>query len=395
MGERAAEAEEDGHKRASGYETLIVMIRSVVAPPLIVELISRVQASLVSSGVVALSGFLTLSCGRGSDSTPPKQNASPTAFTFKNCSGQPQTSVFASSLPDEPQTPWRELVDAELAGLSDGSCARTVRVASIAWGDPIVADRLAERDVLETLTAALDIKPNDECYARAHLVASRVGALSVPHAKIFVVGDVFNPNNDKPWNYHVAVLIPVDEAGGKRTLRVIDPALAGGPLFTLAAWLDGVKPKRGQIGSDAAKLAVEIADRGQLYPSITQAGASLPPLTDFKASCVEARKAKEFSMFGSGHTTWRFRSFTLDCGGAENGFCIIQPPEPRAGQYERFGVSTHLWPKAQLERWRDEKTEVRVSVTRKAELSSAAGKNLDGMVTSLMSSNTVAACQDF
>jgi len=319
-------------------------------------------------------------------------------LAFAQCTGAPETPAYVSPLADaSADSKWRRAVDAEVSRSTGGVCAKVARVApddKVQAAIPI--GRLTAPDVLQTLMAALHIDPDEECYARAHLVASRLGSLPVSHAKIFAVGDVYNPRTKEPWTYHVAVVVPAIDDGGTENLRVLDPALKGGPVFTLGDWLAAVTASR--PAKEAAPIvAIEIADRGQLYPSITARGSNPqnPPSTDFRDNCEIAKKAQKFSLFGAGQTTWKFNSFGLDCAAAASGYCIILPPEKRAGRQEEFAVSTNMWPREMLEGWASREIRVRVSVTRKEQLAAAESAGLSGMVTAIMPHGTEAACTDY
>ena len=95
--------------------------------------------------------------------------------------------------------------------------------------------------------------PDDGCYARAQLMASRMQSLGVTPGKIwaFAQGDQFktrpdlptalvartpnHPNGSVSWKYHVAPLVAVRGDDGKTYGFIIDPALFKNPV-SLKDW---------------------------------------------------------------------------------------------------------------------------------------------------------------
>jgi hypothetical protein len=328
----------------------------------------------------------------------------PAQIQFDGCTGVAATPAYPSSLSsDAPTSAWSAIVHREVDALGSAMCVRVLRIASLELTGVLSEDSLSQPDVQLVLTAALHVNPDDECYARAHLVASRLGALAVPHAKLFVVGDVYNPHTKKTWAYHVAVLVPVKDPGDKVVLRIVDPALSAGVPLSLGDWLKAVSASRpvGASGARPPLMAIEVANRGQLYPSISRAGSQTasPPIVSFDRNCREARTSKEFSLFGSGQTTWRLTKFKLDCTTETKGYCIVELPKRRLtklGRFEHFAVSTKVWKPVDLARWQKNRgAKVRMSVTRSQWLPADGARTLDGLVTSIMPDGSAEACQDF
>lgn len=75
---------------------------------------------------------------------------------------------------------------------------------------------------------------SDGCYARAHLVAKRLKAEGYKVDKVWLKGDLYVPETDTSWNFHVAPIVYV-KVGHEIKKMVIDPTLFKGPV-TVEEW---------------------------------------------------------------------------------------------------------------------------------------------------------------
>lgn len=75
----------------------------------------------------------------------------------------------------------------------------------------------------------------DGCYARAHLMARMFEAEGVRTDKVWIKGDLYVPETDIRWNFHVAPIVYVDDGKGGNKKMVIDPSLFDKPV-TVEEW---------------------------------------------------------------------------------------------------------------------------------------------------------------
>lgn len=75
---------------------------------------------------------------------------------------------------------------------------------------------------------------SDGCYARAHLVARRFEAEGVRVDKVWLKGELYVPEEDLSWGFHVAPILYVEDKGVIQKM-VIDPSLFDKPV-TVAEW---------------------------------------------------------------------------------------------------------------------------------------------------------------
>lgn len=87
----------------------------------------------------------------------------------------------------------------------------------------------------------------DGCYARAHLMARRFEAEGVRVDKVWIKGDLYVPEVDIGWNFHVAPIVYVEDEKGIIKKMVIDPSLFDKPV-TVEEW-DQKMTKRTKKGS--------------------------------------------------------------------------------------------------------------------------------------------------
>lgn len=73
------------------------------------------------------------------------------------------------------------------------------------------------------------------CYARAHLMARRFEAEGVRVDKVWIKGDLFVPETNFSWNFHVAPIVYVKDKNGVPQKMVIDPSLFDKPV-TVEEW---------------------------------------------------------------------------------------------------------------------------------------------------------------
>ena len=73
--------------------------------------------------------------------------------------------------------------------------------------------------------------PLNGCYARAHLMATRMDDMGIVSGKAFIEGDLYVDTKLGPagWSYHVASLIMV-KVKGKNVPTVIDPSIFDKPV---------------------------------------------------------------------------------------------------------------------------------------------------------------------
>lgn len=117
-----------------------------------------------------------------------------------------------------------------------------------------IAKYLSVREVQDLYKKAKDMSDipfgfkYDGCYARAHVMARRFEEMGVPTEKAWIKGDLFVPNTDIAWNYHVAPVVNVKDLKGKIVKYVIDPSL-NNKAVTLDEWVDsmGKRVKGGVI----------------------------------------------------------------------------------------------------------------------------------------------------
>lgn len=88
--------------------------------------------------------------------------------------------------------------------------------------------------VFETLKADEENSfnyPLDGCYARAHLMASRMDDLGIVSGKAFIEGDLYVQTKlgEAGWSYHVASLVMV-KVNGKNVPTIFDPAIFDKPV---------------------------------------------------------------------------------------------------------------------------------------------------------------------
>lgn len=107
--------------------------------------------------------------------------------------------------------------------------------------DPVSLEQATEMfdDVADDADIAYDFPP-DGCYARAHLMSSRIEEqYGVEAGKIWAFGDLSAQTEGAygtvNWRYHVASVVPVAQPDGSVEYMVIDPSLADGPITT-AEW---------------------------------------------------------------------------------------------------------------------------------------------------------------
>lgn len=81
---------------------------------------------------------------------------------------------------------------------------------------------------------AWDYKP-DGCYARAHLMARRFEAEGVRVDKVWIKGNLYVPEVNISWNFHVAPIVYVKDKNGMVKKMVIDPSLFDKPV-TVEEW---------------------------------------------------------------------------------------------------------------------------------------------------------------
>lgn len=75
----------------------------------------------------------------------------------------------------------------------------------------------------------------DGCYARAHLMARRFEAEGVRVDKVWIKGDLYVPEANIGWNFHVAPIVYVEDEKGLIKKMVIDPSLFDKPV-TVEEW---------------------------------------------------------------------------------------------------------------------------------------------------------------
>lgn len=90
------------------------------------------------------------------------------------------------------------------------------------------------KEIFDTLKADEDNSfnyPLDGCYARAHMMASKMDDLGIVSGKAFVEGDLFVPTKmgEAEWSYHVASLLMV-KIKGKNVPTIFDPAMFDKPV---------------------------------------------------------------------------------------------------------------------------------------------------------------------
>lgn len=96
---------------------------------------------------------------------------------------------------------------------------------------------LSEKEAMETfnkLKADEDNSftfPLDGCYARAHMMASKMDNMGIISGKAFVEGDLFVDTKlgEANWSYHVASLVLV-KVNGKMVPTVFDPGMFDKPV---------------------------------------------------------------------------------------------------------------------------------------------------------------------
>lgn len=75
----------------------------------------------------------------------------------------------------------------------------------------------------------------DGCYARAHLMARRFEEEGIRVDKVWIKGDLYIPETDIRWNFHVAPVVYVKDEKNQIQKIVIDPSLFDGPV-TVEEW---------------------------------------------------------------------------------------------------------------------------------------------------------------
>lgn len=94
------------------------------------------------------------------------------------------------------------------------------------------------KDLFNKARAMKDIAWNykqDGCYARAHLMARRFEAEGVRVDKVWIKGDLYVPEANIGWNFHVAPIVYVEDEKGMIKKMVIDPSLFDKPV-TVEEW---------------------------------------------------------------------------------------------------------------------------------------------------------------
>jgi len=88
----------------------------------------------------------------------------------------------------------------------------------------------------------------DGCYARAHLMARRFEEEGVRVDKVWIKGDLYVPESNIGWNFHVAPIVYVEDEKGVIKKMVIDPSLFDKPV-TVEEWDQKMtkKTKRGSV----------------------------------------------------------------------------------------------------------------------------------------------------
>ncbi len=98
---------------------------------------------------------------------------------------------------------------------------------------------------------AWDYKP-DGCYARAHLMARRFEAEGVRVDKVWIKGNLYVPEVNISWNFHVAPIVYVKDKNGMVKKMVIDPSLFDKPV-TVEEW-DKKMTKQTIMGKDGSSI---------------------------------------------------------------------------------------------------------------------------------------------
>lgn len=98
---------------------------------------------------------------------------------------------------------------------------------------------------------AWDYKP-DGCYARAHLMARRFEAEGVRVDKVWIKGNLYVPEVNISWNFHVAPIVYVKDKNGMVKKMVIDPSLFDKPV-TVEEW-DKKMNKQTIKGKDGSSI---------------------------------------------------------------------------------------------------------------------------------------------
>lgn len=88
----------------------------------------------------------------------------------------------------------------------------------------------------------------DGCYARAHLMARRFEDEGVRVDKVWIKGDLYVPEANISWNFHVAPILYVEDEKGIIRKMVIDPSLFDKPV-TVEEWDQKItkRTKRGSV----------------------------------------------------------------------------------------------------------------------------------------------------
>lgn len=113
------------------------------------------------------------------------------------------------------------------------------------------------------------------CYARAHILASDFHSKGICTGKIWLVGQLWNPNPPyQEWNYHVAPTIQVETPNGI-ILMVVDPSVDKKQLLSLSDWL-----KKFSI-TKIKQVSYPIPEKARLFEDVVMAFSSHVPYSPF------------------------------------------------------------------------------------------------------------------